>query len=226
MADRMVLVLDDEERGAIARDLRRYGVYRERVGADLWDAHVLPEPGEPDPPGISAQVEAMADSHFAVAGECESLAAAFESDAPVSLTLPSIRLIEETVSDAYADGLPPEVARTAMFCRVARCRLADSAGPDEAVAVNAEPQPLATERFALALAQRLEEVNAALSTQLAELRTRQDALNERLKTQQEEIAQLRDRGGKRRQRPNLFTSAFEPAGQTRRRPETGRGRSL
>ena len=99
---------------------------------------MLPEPGDPDPPGVTSQVEAMADSHFAVAGECESLAAAFESDDPVPLTLPSIRLIEETLSDAYTDELPPEVARTAMFCRIAHRRLDDAAGLDEAVAVNSE----------------------------------------------------------------------------------------
>lgn len=186
---------------------------------------MLPEPGDPDPPGVTSQVEAMADSHFAVARECESLAAAFESDDPVPLTLPSIRLIEETLSDAYTDELPPEVARTAMFCRIAHRRLDDAAGLDEAVAVNAEPQPLATERFALALVRRLDEANAALSRQLAELRKSQDALNERVKVQQQEIAQLRDQGGKRRRRPNPFTSAFEPTRETRRR-EIERGRSL
>ncbi|EWT07159.1 hypothetical protein N864_10915 [Intrasporangium chromatireducens Q5-1] len=86
VAERMVLVLDEGERAAIARDLLRYGAYRQRVADDLVDAHVLPEPGEPDPPGITPQVVAMTESHVAAAKDCEDLAAAFESDDLVPLT--------------------------------------------------------------------------------------------------------------------------------------------
>jgi hypothetical protein len=226
MAERMVLVLDAGERGAIAHDLRRYGAYRQRVADDLVDAHVLPEPGEPDSSGITPQVVAMVDSHVAVAEHCEALAAAFDGDDPVSLTRPDLRLVEETVSEAYLDDLPPEVARTAMFCRVASRRLHDADPPAEVVAVNMELHPAATERYVLGMMHRLGEANAALSAQLAELRRSQDVLTGRLQAQQREIAQLRGQGGKRRRLPNPFTSAFEPTSPTPRRPETEQGRSL
>lgn len=86
-----------------------------------------------------------------------------------------------------------------MFCRIAHRRLAEvdgAAAPDDVVAVNMETQPLATERFLLGLTQRLEEVNTKLSQQLSQLRESQEALNERVKVQQREIAQLREQGGK------------------------------
>lgn len=222
----MVLVLDEGERAAIAHDLRRYGVSRQRVADDLVDAHVLPEPGEPDPSGITPQVAAMTESHVAVAEDCEALAAAFESDAPVPLTLRDIRLVEETLSDAYVDALPPDVARTAMFCRVAYRRLDDTDPPGGVVAVNMEPQPAATERYVLGMMHRLREANAVLGTQLAELRQNLETLNKRLQAQQREIAQLRGQGGRRRRLPNPFTSTFEPTSPAQRRPETERGRSL
>ncbi|WP_153502770.1 MULTISPECIES: hypothetical protein [Actinomycetes] len=130
------------------------------------------------------------------------------------------------MDEAYPDDLPPEVARTAMFCRVVYRRLDDADSPGDVVAVSMEPQPAATERYVLGMMHRLSEANAALSTQLAELRQNLESLNVRLQAQQREIVQLRGQGGKRRRLPNPFTSAFEPTSPARRRPETERGRSL
>lgn len=228
MAEQMMLVLAEDERSAVAQELRRYGNYREDIGADLWDSHVLPEPGEPDPAGITPQVEKMIDGHITVGEDCASLAAAFESTAPVLLTLPSIQLIEDALSEAYPDGLFPEVARTAMFCRIAHRRLTQASAADaldEAVAVNAEMQPVATAPAEAALAQRLEEVNATLSQQLVQLHGSQESLNERVTAQQRQIEQLRNQGGKRRRLPNPFSSTFD-SGQSRRPSGTGLGRTL
>ncbi|SLE37242.1 Uncharacterised protein [Mycobacteroides abscessus subsp. bolletii] len=222
MADVMTLALTPVERSAVARDLRRYRDYRESLAADLWNSAVLPEPGEPDPPGITPSIEQMTESHYEVAEHCHTLAAAFESDDPVVPLGGAIGLIETVMDEAHGDELPPEVARTAMFCRVAS-RRGDEAyendldSRDEIVMVAAEPQPSATEKFALALAQHVEEANAKLSEQLAELRTSLDGLNEQLQAQRREIDQLRNPGATRRQLPNPFRSTFEPTMQAPRR---------
>ena len=92
--------------------------------------------------------------------------------------------------------------------------------------VAAEPQPSATEKFALALAQHVEEANAKLSAQLTELRTSLDGLNKQLQAQRREIDQLRNPSATRRQLPNPFRSTFEPSSQTRRHGPSDNGPAL
>lgn len=229
MADGMTLALTPAERGAVAHELRRYGNYRRGIGDDLWDSAIAPEPGEPDPPGITPKVEKMVDSHLAFAGRCDWLAAAFESDEPVvSLDRSAIDAIGMALEEGFIDEFPPEIARTAMLCRLVNRRgnnpseqNLDATG--EVMIIPAEPQPLATERFAVALAQRMDEVNTALSTQLAELRQNQEALSKRVLAQQREIKQLREPNGNRRRPPSPF-GALDAGGRSRRghRPDPAR----
>lgn len=229
MADGMTLALTPAERGAVAHELRRYGNYRREIGDELWDSAVDPEPGEPDPPGITPTVEQMVDSHLAFAEQCASLAAAVESDEPVvSLDRSAIAVIGMALEEGFNEEFPPELARTAMLCRLVNRRGSKTSEQNlsttgEAVIVLAEPQPFATERFAVALAQRMDEVNTALSAQLAELRQNQETLTKRVLAQQREIKQLREQNGNRRRSPSPF-GALDAGGRSRRghRPDPGR----
>lgn len=231
MADGMTLALTPAERSAVVHELRRYGNYRREIGDDLWDSAITPEHGEPDPPGITPKVEQMVDFHLAFAERCDSLAAAFESDEPaVSLDRSAIDVIGMALDEGYADEFPPELARTVMFCRLVSGRSNPSeqnlGTTDEAVVVRADPQPLATEKFAVALAQRMDEVNAALSAQLAELRQNQEVLTKRILAQQREFKQLREQNGnRRRSSPSPFVG-LNAGGPSRRRHRSDPGRAL
>ncbi|WP_454118503.1 hypothetical protein [Microbacterium lacticum] len=169
MADGMTLALTPAERSAVAHELRRYGNYRREIGDDLWDSAVIPEPGEPDPPGITPKVEQMVDFHLAFAERCELLAAAFESDEPVvSLDRSVIDAMGMALEEGFIEEFPPELARTAVLCRLVNRRGNNPSEQNlgatgEVMIVPAEPHPLATERFAVALAQRMDEVNTARS---------------------------------------------------------------
>ncbi|WBL18943.1 MULTISPECIES: hypothetical protein [Micrococcaceae] len=231
MADGITLALTPAERSAVAHELRRYGNYRREIGDDLWDSAITPEPGEPDPPGITPKVEQMVESHLAFAERCESLAAAFESDEPVvSLDRSAIDVIRMALEEGFIDEFPPEIARTAMLCRLESRSGSNTSEQNlgttgEAVIIPAEPQPLATERFAVALAQRMDEVNTALSAQLAELRQNLEMLSKRVLAQQREIKQLREQNGNRRRSPSPF-GALDASGPSRRGHRPGPGRAL
>ncbi|WP_293787911.1 hypothetical protein [uncultured Aeromicrobium sp.] len=241
MVDGITLALTPAERGAVAHELRRYGNYRRGIADDLWDSAITPEPGEPDPPGITPEpgepdppgitpkVEQMVESHLAFAERCESLAAAFESDEPlVSLDRSAIAVIGMALEEGFVEEFPPEIARTALLCRLVNRRGNNPSEQNpgttgEVMIVPAEPQPLATEKFTVALAQRMDEVNTALSAQLAELRQNQETLSKRVLAQQREIKQLREQNGNRRRSPSPF-GALDASGPSRRghRPDPGR----
>lgn len=171
----------------------------------------------------------MVDFHLAFAERCEMLAAAFESDEPVvSLDRSAIAVIGMALEESFIDEFPPESARTAVLCRLVSRRGSKASEQNldttgDAVIVPAEPQPFATERFAVALAQRMDEVNTALSAQLEELRKNQQALSKRVLAQQREIKQLREQNGNRRRSPSPF-GTLDASGPSRRghRPDPGR----
>lgn len=230
MSEKMTLVLAEDERAAIADELRRYGNYWERVGTELWDSQVLPEPGEPDPPGITRQVEEMTGSHFAIAEECQSLAAAFEGDEPIPFTRLEINLVEGALDEAYIGELPPEVARTAMFCRIASRRLTDSdpGNPSEIFAVGTRPQPPATEGVAtsnlLHVFTEVDANNLRLRKQIADQIKRVTALGIRMKAQVDETERLHGQGWNQSRR---LTKQFKTFGVTDSSPRpTQRGIGL
>lgn len=146
MTDGITLTLTPAERGAVAHELRRYGNYRRGIGDDLWDSAITPEAGEPDPPDITPKVEQMVDIHLGFAERCESLAAAFESDEPmVSLDRSAIDVIGMDVEEGFIDEFPPEIARTAMLCRLVSRRESNASEQSmgttgEVMIVPAEPQ--------------------------------------------------------------------------------------
>lgn len=205
MPEQMLLTLSREERAAVAHELYRYGTYREREGVDVLDSQVLSEPGEPDPPGVTPAIQRMADSHFDVAGECDDLAAAFESDAPVGLT-------SEAIDNAFAGEVPPEVARIAMFARLTQRRLAEPgvllAFQDD---VRAGATPVVAQVLAVDDLQQLRDEHAQLWAQVAQLSGQVGALTVQVASQREEITALREHGAKRRLLPNLFSATVDAA---------------
>lgn len=140
-----VLSISQAERGAMARELRRYREYRLNLANDLLDAHVIREPDEPEPPGITTQIGDMANSHFLVAGACDALAERFEGDGAVELTRDVLYLIDTVLDNAYAGDLPGELTRVAEFGASVRLQLRRPAGADRArgrfLVVNAETPP-------------------------------------------------------------------------------------
>ena len=154
----------------------------------------------------------MVDSHFDVAGECDDLATAFESDAPVGLTSEAIDLIEEAIDNAFAGEVPPEVARIAMLARLTQRRLAE---PGVLLAFQDDVQAGATPVVAQVLAvddlQQLRDEHAQLRAQVAQLSGQVDALTVQVESQREEITALREHGAKRRLLPNLFSATVDAA---------------
>lgn len=232
MSERDVLRLSKPERDAIARELSRYARYRESVADDLHDAMVVPEPGEPDPPGITPTVERMLDSHFGVAQDCEDLAASFQSDEPTRLTPDALSLIEEVLDSAYVEALPPELERVATFARLARRQIVgigdrNPAMADWFVAVNAETPPAATPGVAPEVAARDAEAMSgepvSLGEQVAQLAARVDDLTAQIAVQRAQIDRLREQASPRRRGRIPFTTAFGTTGQSPRRsgPDLG-----
>lgn len=230
MAEQVELALTEAERAKVADDLRRYGAYRERTGADLWDTFVEREPSELEPPNLTQEIKDSTASHHAVAEECMALASAIESNDPVPFTRETVHLIREAFDDTYGGEFPPLVARTAMFSRMASRRMSEAAdgsrAPTEFVAVNAELQPSDAERYEAAIMQYLTEANAKISEQLAGLRTNQEALHKQLQAQQREIDQLRNPSRTRRRLPNPFRATYEPASSSPRRGPADEGPAL
>lgn len=227
-----LLPLTGTERAAVAHELRRYGEYREREGSDLLDANVIGEPGEPTPSGVTPEIESMAGAHYAVSNECDALAAAFEGDAPITLSPETIDLLGEAMDNAYADEFPPEVARSAMFARIAQRRLSGFGGLDPEAAgdfllVHAETQPAATPEVAQVVSasdlQRLLSEHAQLRAQVAQLNERVDDLTTQVESQREQVAASPGRGARRRLLPNLFAASADASDRSPAPLDCGRG---
>lgn len=227
-----LLTLTGTERAAVAHELRRYGEYREREGSDLLDANVIGEPGEPTPSGLTPEIESMVGGHYAVSNECDELAAAFEGDEPITLSPETIDLLGEAMDNAYADEFPPEVARTAMFARIAQRRLSGFGGLDPEAAgdflvVHAETQPAATPEVAQVVTvsdlQRLRSEHAQLRAQVAQLSERVDDLTTQVESQREQVSASPGRGARRRLLPNLFAASADATDRSPAPLDRGRG---
>ncbi|GEB96312.1 MULTISPECIES: hypothetical protein [Micrococcales] len=232
MPEETLLTLTGTERVAVAHELRRYGEYREHEGTELLDAHVYGEPGEPIHSGLTPEIERMAGAHYEVMNECEDLAAAFEGDEPITLSSEAIDLLGEAMDNAFADEFPPEVARTAMFARIAQRRLSGFGvlDPDEAgdfLVVHAETQSAATPEIAQVVSasglQRLLSEHAQLRAQVVQLSERVDDLTAQVEAQRDQVGASPGQGVRRRLLPNLFAASADATDQPPALLDRGRG---
>ena len=194
-----VLSLDRAERSAIAHEFRRYQDYRVRIGDDLHASHVLPEPGEADPPGLTPQVEEMIDGHYGIAEQCRTLAEQFEGDVPVQLTRETLFLVSEVVGNAFAGNVPSELARVDEFTATVLGELANPTADALAAGrreedwffVVSEETQLAGLRRVASFTEGSSIAGGRLQDRVAYLSERVDALAAQLKDQQHRVDALR-----------------------------------
>lgn len=174
----------------------------------------------------------MAGAHYEVMNECEDLAVAFEGDEPITLSSDAIVLLGEAMDNAFADEFPPEVARTAMFARIAQRRLSGFGGldPDEAgdfLVVHAETQSAATPEVAQVVSasdlQRLLSEHAQLRAQVVQLSERVDDLTAQVEAQRDQVGASPGQGVRRRVLPNLFAASANATNWSPASIDRGRG---
>jgi hypothetical protein len=216
--------LNDTERLAVARELRRYGNYRRGEGEGLLDAHLLPESGDEEgSPGLTDWVKDAAASHVALADRCEALADELDSRQVVPVSAAHFELIDMSLREAYPEEMPSELSHVSKFADLV---IADSrdGGPRSAeteqmlfLVRDGQPLPPSPPIPAPARAPRTEV--ESVEGRVAKLTEQVENLEARLETQQQQIDALhfRTTRGIRDQRADPLGSGPP------RRPEVQRG---
>lgn len=219
------LRLDSAECAELVFQIRRYENYRDRLGQEILDSHLQPEPDDDHSESPNAWVFSAAKNHFSVAEECADLANRLDTRDVVAIGLAEIDLVAEAVNEAYPDEKPPVLARVDEFATLVQHDLssAKAAGAAEAMLFfvkndaplppsPAIPAPVAAPRVK-AEPTMLEQV-AQLSEQVAHLTTQ-------VQTQQKQLDALRPRASSGARSRRLAPLMPEPQRRTppdQRRP--------
>lgn len=192
------LTLNNTERVAITRELRRYGNYRRGEGEGLLDAHLLPESGDDESsPGLTDWAKDAAASHVALADRCEELADELDSREVVPVSASHFELIDMSLRAAYPDEMPAELSHVSEFADlvVADTRDGDprSAESERMLFLVREGNPLPPSPLIPAPARAPSTEDESVEGRIAQLTEQVGNLEARLETQQHQIDALRSR---------------------------------
>lgn len=218
------LTLNDTERVAIARELRRYGNYRRGEGEGLLDAHLLPESGDEEgAPGLTDWVKDAAASHVALADRCEELADELDSRQVVPVSASHFELIDMSLRAAYPEEMPAELSHVSEFADLV---VADSRGgglgsaeSERMLFLVREGNPLPPSPPIPAPAREPRTEVESVEGRIAQLTEQIGNLEARLETQQQQIDALRSRTTR-----DIRNQRADPLGSGQlRRPGVERG---
>ncbi len=192
------LTLNDTERVAISRELRRYGNYRRGEGEILLDAHLFPESGNEEvAPELTDWAKDAAASHVALAERCEALADELDARQIVPVSASHFELIDMSLRAAYPEEMPAELSHVSEFADLVIVDSRDG-GPRSAesermlfLVREGNPLPPSPPIPAPARAPRTE--NESVEGRIARLTEQVGNLEARLETQQQQIDALRSR---------------------------------
>ncbi|MGP5390321.1 hypothetical protein [Glutamicibacter arilaitensis] len=217
------LTLNDTERVAVTRELRRYSNYRRGEGDGLLDAHLLPGTDDEDGlPGLTDDVQEAAASHFALADQCEALADELDARQVVPVSASHLELISVSLREAHPDEMPPELSHASEFADLvtaSRDGGPQSSEPEQMLFLVREGNPLPPSPPIPAPARAPRTEHEALEGRVTQLIEHVGSLEARLEAQQKEIDALRSQTSR-----GIRSQRADPLGSAPRRraaPERG-----